>query len=219
MSIYITGDIHGKIDRFKENQFSTGDIVIVCGDFGMPWNNDAESELNLGWLAIQAYTVLFIDGNHEDFDMLYSFPEQELYGGKVHKLADNVFHLMRGEVYTIEGKMFFCFGGATSVDWWWRIEHESWWREENYNVLEAKRSFENLDKCGWDVDVILSHTAPLRLSAQLVDDKQHNEPCPTAEFLSELETKLKYKRWYFGHFHMDMDVENARCLYKAVEKV
>lgn len=216
MAIYITGDIHGKIDRFKQNKFTAEDIVIVCGDFGMPWNNDEESERNLAWLAEQPYQVLYIDGNHEDYDLLNLYPKTQLYGGTVHKLADNIYHLMRGEIYTIEDKPFFCFGGATSVDRWWRIEHESWWREENYTFLEARKALENLDKYGWDVDYVLTHTAPLKFSNLLVGDKQHLEPCPTADFLSELEPKIKRKMWCFGHFHMDEELERAKAVYRNV---
>lgn len=146
MSIYITGDIHGKIERFKNMQLTKDDIVIVLGDFGIPWNSDVQGDNNLKWLSEQPYTILFIDGNHEDFDMLYSFPKVEAYGGIVHILTDNIFHLMRGEIYTIAGKTFFCFGGATSVDRWWRTEHETWWKEENYNYMEALNAYDRLDK-------------------------------------------------------------------------
>ena len=46
MSVWVTGDVHGSIDigklsgrRWPEGKGLTrDDLLIVCGDFGMPWN-------------------------------------------------------------------------------------------------------------------------------------------------------------------------------------
>ncbi len=50
--------------------------------------------------------ILFIDGNHENFDMLYNLPIAEFGGGIVHKVDDGIYHLIRGEVYNIDEKKF-----------------------------------------------------------------------------------------------------------------
>ena len=39
--VYLTGDTHGELDRFKEGELrraGKGDIVIVLGDFGFVWD-------------------------------------------------------------------------------------------------------------------------------------------------------------------------------------
>lgn len=64
----------------------------------------------------KSFTTVFVDGNHENFDRLYSYPVKEWNGGKVHEIRPSVLHLMRGEVFTIEDKKFFAFGGASSHD-------------------------------------------------------------------------------------------------------
>ena len=51
-------------------------------------------------------------------------------GGYVHKLRHNLIHLMRGEIYIIEGKTFFTFGGGYSIDKPFRKENVSWWPAE-----------------------------------------------------------------------------------------
>ena len=55
-----------------------------------------------------------------------------MYSGKVqiHPNAPNVIHLMCGEIYNIEGKKFFTFGGAVSYDKEQRIPNVSWWKQE-----------------------------------------------------------------------------------------
>ena len=123
--IYITGDCHGDFHRFSKRIFpeqkdmSKDDYVIICGDFGGIWNRDGEDyneKYNLDLLANKSYTTLFIDGNHENFDRLNSYPVREWHGGNVHEIRPSVMHLMRGQVFEIDGMSFFTFGGASSHD-------------------------------------------------------------------------------------------------------
>ena len=70
----------------------------------------------MDWLDCKSFTTLFVDGNHENFDRLYEYPVEEWHGGKVHKIRPSVIHLMRGQIFEIEGKSIFTFGGASSHD-------------------------------------------------------------------------------------------------------
>ena len=48
--IFVTGDMHGDITRFKSpgmKKLSYGDTLIVAGDFGYIWNNSKEEKANL----------------------------------------------------------------------------------------------------------------------------------------------------------------------------
>ncbi len=39
--IYVTGDMHGDESRLYDSQWrklKSGDVLIVCGDFGYLWN-------------------------------------------------------------------------------------------------------------------------------------------------------------------------------------
>ena len=123
--IYITGDCHRDYRRFNTRNFpeqkemTKDDYVIICGDFGGIWDKDEESKEEiylLDWLDSKPYTTLFVDGNHENFDRLYTYPEEEWNGGKIHRIRDSVIHLMRGQVFTIDEKKIFTFGGASSHD-------------------------------------------------------------------------------------------------------
>ncbi len=120
--IYITGDTHGNWkstlhhDVFPEGDtLSKNDYVIICGDFGL-WHDTEDERFALNWLNAQPFSTLFVCGNHENYDRLYQYPVEEWHGGKIHKICDSVFHLMRGQVFDINGKKFFTFGGASSHD-------------------------------------------------------------------------------------------------------
>lgn len=79
MSIFVTGDIHASYDiaKLSESCFDTAgltkdDYVIICGDFGLVWNNSASEQYWLRWLDARPFTTLFVDGNHEGFSLLNS---------------------------------------------------------------------------------------------------------------------------------------------------
>ena len=111
--------MHGAVSRFEEKQFAklrSGDILIICGDFGFIWNGDGQEEKILQFMGRQKYKILFVDGCHENFDKLYSYPEDQWCGGRIHRINDNVFHLCRGQVFDIEGQTIFTMGGGFSPD-------------------------------------------------------------------------------------------------------
>ena len=100
MSIFVTGDIHASYDiaKLSESCFDTAgltkdDYVIICGDFGLVWNNSASEQYWLRWLDARPFTTLFVDGNHEGFSLLNSLPETTWNGGAVHQVATSVLHL------------------------------------------------------------------------------------------------------------------------------
>ena len=126
--IFVTGDIHGTIDirkltwrNFEELELGEDDFLIICGDFGLVWcfeddeGRDKDEEW-LDWLEGKPWTTLFVDGNHENFDLLSTYPVEEWNGGKVQLIRPNVIHLMRGQIYNIDGSTFFTMGGASSHD-------------------------------------------------------------------------------------------------------
>ena len=161
--IYITGDTHGEYDNFLnriyQHQISKDDTVIVCGDFGFVWDTPYHRYF-LAKLTAEPFTIAFVDGNHEDFDLLYSYPVVEWNEGTAHRVADNIYHLMRGQRFMIENKSFFTMGGAYSVDKAMRVEGKSWWKQELPNNEEYKIAERTLTACGYKVDYVLTHTVP-----------------------------------------------------------
>lgn len=146
--IYITGDTHGDLSHFKDpklKRLGEKDIVIVCGDFGFLWNpNDSKEKRNLEWLKKRKYTICFLDGAHENFDMLDSYTPYRWKGGNTHKIADNIYHLMRGEMFMFENKTFFVMGGGESEDKDMREDGVSWWKAELPTAEDLKNGQDNL---------------------------------------------------------------------------
>ena len=210
--IYITGDCHADFRRFstdifpEQHEMTKEDYVIICGDFGGVWDKDKESAREkwwLDWLDAKPYTTLFVDGNHENFDRLYSYPVEVWHGGKVHKIRNSVIHLMRGQVFKIDGKKIFTFGGAGSHDISggilelddpnfrakkkrldqgyepYRINHLSWWEQELPSQEEMEKALkETIIRVKQNSMKYRSeHLPPTDMAGlmKLVEDKKHLE--------------------------------------------
>lgn len=129
--IYVTGDTHGNQilwDACITSFLKPGDTIIVLGDFGIGFFDGKywPEEMFFDYLAEQPYTVLFVDANHENFDKLNAYEVSEWNGGRVHRIRPNVIHLMRGEIYEIDGKKVFTFGGGYSLDRDFRVPGKTW---------------------------------------------------------------------------------------------
>ena len=226
--IYITGDTHSDFSRFTEENFpiqsemTKNDYIIICGDFGGVWTFEEESRREkeaLDWLNNKNFTTLFVDGNHENYTRLYNYPIEEWKGGKVHKIRESVLHLMRGEIFDVDNKKIFAFGGAKSHDIqdgilnldeeekiyeyrkrgaYFRIRDFSWWDLELPTNQEMENGIENLEKINYKVDYIISHCCPT--SIQTLINSTYKRDILT-DYLQQISEKCTFKRWYFGHYH------------------
>lgn len=221
------------------------DYVIICGDFGGVWNKGEENKEEkhlMDWLEGKSFTTLFVDGNHENFDRLYDYPVEEWHGGKVHKIRSSVIHLMRGQVYEIDGKSIFTFGGASSHDIdggilepddpdykrkkkkmdrerrLYRINHVSWWQQELPSEDEMEEGRRNLAAHDNTVDFIVTHCCASGTQSLLGDSTYR--PDAETDYFEELRQNTKFKKWFFGHYHDNKNV-NAKeiLLYEQIIRI
>ncbi len=219
--IYVTGDIHGSIDirKLMENditkQMTKDDYVIICGDFGLVWNfkrEDRKERKWLKWLNEQPWTTLFADGNHECFPRLNSFPVKEWHGGLVHELRPKVLHMMRGEIFDIEGNKILFMGGAASHDRGPAVGDTKavigkfWWPEEVPNEDEMRHAFQNLAKHDNKVDYIITHCLPSNLQFFVKKGQYHADAI--THCLEAIYQGVEFKHWYCGHYHYNIDVND-----------
>lgn len=229
--IYLTGDTHAEIDihKFNTKNFPQGnnltkdDCLIILGDFGLVWDNSKTDLYWRKWLDNKPWTTLFVDGNHENFNLLYEFPIEDKFGGKVAKISDSIYHLKRGEIYTIDNKKFFTFGGAESVDKYNRKENKSWWEQEIPTKEEMQYGVDNLEKDNYEIDYILTHTCPSDIMPFVFNNSKPNgEVERYLNFVKYMldNNEIDYK-WYFGHFHRSLlDIKDRyNCLYKRIIKL
>ena len=209
--VYITGDTHGDISWFKNpklKKLGEKDILIVCGDFGFLWDiNNPKEQKNLEALKSKKYTICFVDGAHENFDILNSYTPYRWKGGNAHKIADNIFHLMRGEIFTLDGKTFFVMGGGESDDRDMREDGISWWEDEMPNGEEIKNAEDNLKTAEYKVNYILTYEAPaIAKDFMKLHTKEAARITPLNTYLQNLTKSVDYYHWYFGSLHTDKQI-------------
>lgn len=220
--VYITGDTHADLDISKLNtenfpqqrSLTKQDYVIIAGDFGLVWDGSPREMWWREWLSNKSFTTLFVDGNHENFNMLRELETVPMFGGIVRKVTDSVYHLERGQALTIDGKKFFVMGGAKSHDMEHRTECESWWPQEIPTTEEMERGIRALDAAGWDVDYVITHCAPRSVQRILADWYENDA---VTSYLELIQRDLNFKRWFFGHYHIDRVInEQFIALYNRV---
>lgn len=231
MAVYATGDTHGDVTRLLYGKWpgnhiiTSEDVVFVLGDFGVIFSNIStpKEKAILTKLAKKDYILMIIEGNHENHPRLYALPETTIFGGRVGVLKEGkVFVCRRGEVYTIEGKKFFTFGGATSIDRSLRLPGVTWWKEEVPSPAEMDHGLQVLEEHGNVVDYILAHTAPENI-AQLLIKKLgsflFNDPDPTRKYLEHVCSIAAFKDFYCGHWHVKDDIDNYHFLYEDIRQI
>ena len=237
--IYVTGDCHGNYRRFateifpEQKEMSKDDYVIICGDFGY-WDESKEQKYWMKWLDSKPFTTLWIDGNHENFDLLKKQKAVKWHGVNVQFIQPSVIHLMRGQIYELEGLKIFTFGGAKSHDIsggiletsdprfrakrkkldknqeLYRINHVSWWKEELPEEEELAEGLRNLITNNWSVDYIISHCCSTSTQEKIAD--RTYQPDILTRYFEKIKEMCRYRKWFFGHYHDNMNVNSKEVL-------
>ena len=218
--IFITGDTHGNIDydkllSLKEKKLSYDDYLIICGDCGIVWSKSTFPVFLKLYNDIGC-TIIFVDGNHENFRMINEFPVVEYKGARMHKIDEHIYHVMRGEIMTLENKTFLCLGGAVSIDRYLRTPNISWWEEENITDEDIDNAVFNLQDHNNEVDYIVTHCIDSHTLLKTIGLRR--DKC--TDQLNTIDLICKYKHWYFGHYHLDTQVDVKKtCLYQSIIEI
>ena len=224
MATFLKGDIHGNLFEIIDfiNRFNLGknDNIIILGDCGIAWRKDKKDlaqNIKLWNECGNEVKLYFIDGNHENFNILNSLPIENNMG----KIADNIYHLRRGQVYEFENKKILVCGGADSIDKYRRIENFTWWKEEAI-------SQETIDDIpAGHYDYVLTHCCPRSVfeknriylsTLQFLDENKINHS--SEDMLEQLKNKITFDHWFFGHYHINRNLdEKFTCLFEDFMEV
>lgn len=226
MAIFLTGDTHtphdiGKLNT-KQMPWQKGltkeDYLIILGDFGGVWDGGEGDKWWLNWFNDKPFTTLFIPGNHENYDLLYKYPQVGKFEGLVRQIHDSIFMLERGFFYRIDGRTIFALGGAASTDKMWRVEGKSWWpqevpTQEELDSITERINFWN-DAGGPTIDAVLTHCAPTSALPELNAAYRADVMTNYLEYV--VKEKLLFKQWFFGHYHQDKVFGKYRCMFDDI---
>ncbi len=219
--LYFTGDIHGDAERVSKNALSmlkSGDTLIICGDFGFIWDNTKKEQKLLRQLARRKYTFCFVDGTHENFDLLNAYPVVTWNGGQAHKIAENIYHLMRGQLFTIEGKTVFTMGGGEDPEMELDENDDISLHREIPTSQELLSGIAAMEKSGYKCDYIVTHEPPAKTrDFLLLSDNKSLRVTSLGAYFDELSQQVKYSKWFFGSMHIDRFISgNQIALFRNI---
>ena len=227
--IYITGDTHGdftRIEHFCERFSPTrDDIMIILGDAGFNYYGGKRDQRAKQRMADMPITIFSIHGNHEMRPgKIPTYHTEKWQGGYVfvEEAYPNLLFAVDGEVYNLDGHKSIVIGGAYSVDKYYRLANGwNWWADEQ-PTPEIKKGIEKvLDYQGWKVDVVLSHTVPLKyepVEVFLPQIDQNTVDKSTETWLDHIEDRLQYSHWYAGHYHTEKEIDKLTILFQSIRE-
>ncbi len=221
VTVYITGDMHGCLERLYDREIrklKRGDVLIVCGDFGYIFDGGKQEKEVINYFATRKFVTAFVEGTHDNLDTIYRCRQTVWRGGMVHRIKGNLIHLMRGQIFSIEGNKYFTFGGGESMDKDMRVENKKWWRAEEPTPAEMADGAVRLDEEGCKVDYIITHEPPAIVkSAMLLRKGQPDHINKLNGYLEEIGKSCDFKHWYFGSLHEDRVITPYHtCVFKKL---
>lgn len=240
--IHFFGDTHHSrdIDKiFLPKNYKKDDFIIICGDFGVLWSDinptnkestrDDELEIK-NKISRLPCMVLFVDGNHENFNRLDKLKRVKKFGGVVGEyIKGKCYHLRRGEIYKIAGRSILTMGGAQSIDRESRVPNVTWWSGEDIAESDVLHALDRIDRHRGALDFVVTHTCPFLFLDKLrrfmdIRHKMHDPNMLQLERILEhlIGEGKKPKFWIFGHWHRDYRFRvqgiEAHCLFHTMLK-
>jgi predicted phosphodiesterase len=212
----VLGDVHGDLEHLlitARTMWSRGiDVLLQAGDFGFTWgvdNYQKDLDKISRRLRNRGQTLYWVDGNHDDFNVLYDkFP---IDPDGLRRLRPNIIHAPRGyRTVLSSGRVLAVLGGANSIDRTLRTEGVDWWPAES--ITEA-----DLAALGADhADILIGHEAPLHVPD--LDRELEANPRgwrPSAHEYAEKSRRMFHRGFMAvrpqltvgGHYHWHVDQE------------
>ena len=232
MLYLFVGDTHGENDLGKLRspevaglRLTGRDAVIHCGDFGAPWGQDDDAALRW-WRALPCKTLICL-GNHENYGWINHQPVLRRYGCLGRDLGGRLFAPLPGETAQVGGRRFWFYPGGYSVDYFLRRPGQSLFEDELLPPAQAERILRDYARKPVP-DYVVSHDGPRAFilkefgfpileppAAYFAHTGQ--EPGSRAHpafMLDRVYRSGRFRRWYFGHHHRDLEAGNVRCLWR-----
>lgn len=203
--ICVIGDTHGDYSRFSHKKIKAlgrGDYLIICGDFGFVWDGSEKEKAVLKKIGAKKYTTLFLPGSHDNYDLLEEYPEIDFMGGRARSISGQLYMLVSGGIFDLDGINAYVFGGGQAADIDVRIENNTWWEQElpDEALLESGRK--RLEEANNTVDYIFTHEPPASIAEFLQTGTPTVLPMSRLNIcFDNMKGDITFKMWFFGKLH------------------
>lgn len=176
----LVGDVHGNASMYR-SIISEVDKSIQVGDFGVGFGHHPVLDTN----------HCFIRGNHDNPALSKTYP--------------NYIEDGHHEELTTGGNIMFV-GGAWSIDYAYRQENVSWWRDEEINEVKFGEIYDEYQKI--KPRIMITHDCPHCVASELFQGVALHKPIHashTSRWFDVFLTAHKPELWMFGHWHTFAD--------------
>ena len=97
-----------------------------------------------------------------------------------------------------------------------------WWPDEQPSDIIKKSVESKLEENNWNVDIVLSHTVPLKYEPTEAFIEGMNQDMidkSTEKWLQTIEDRLTYQKWYAGHYHVEKCTGKLEILYHNIHEL
>lgn len=224
--MWVIGDVHGKISQYRSiiRQLPMGAKSLQLGDMGIGFKG-----VHLFPKGSMCNGVhRFLRGNHDDPARCRRHP------------------LYKGDWGYDPDEHLFYLGGAWSIDKDWRVEGESWWRDEELDYRALDEAYQLYVKV--KPRIVATHEAPSRAAwsmlAAATGNVAHHDFCPTDQSVAVKGDEYAYYKaklgcvntrtsqalqrmfeehqpeyWLFGHYHMTRDFTIGRTKFTCLNEL
>lgn len=222
----VTGDLHGEVQRFKPNQFSSDTGIIILGDAGCNFFQDERDEIRKEYLNNCGPIFYLVRGNHdmrpEHLPNICQEYDEEVDGEVMYEEAfSNIRYLEDGGIYDFDNHRALVLGGAYSVDKNYRIRINAPWFEDE--MLSAQEMYNILCTVeGQTFDIVLSHTCPLDWEPTDLFNNPHLRAVDKSveKWLNIIKDNIFWNIWLFGHYHQNrLERPNVEMLFDSIESL
>lgn len=189
-------------------------VILQVGDFGY-WEDRPGYGVLSDWLKERDMWLMFIDGNHENFPLLYSKP---VHSEGYRHIEERIIHLPRGFRWKWEDRTFTALGGATSIDRGWREPGLEWFPEEDITLGDAARTSQE-----GHTDILLTHDAPQSIIVPFepvgleIPHYDLHRSATSRYLLDKVMFDTTPNYLFHGHYHTDYETTQEYHTYKKNE--
>ena len=204
--IAVLGDVHGidwivteiirnTVEYCNDNNIHQPEVLVQVGDF---WSYSHKQLKTISYTAKKNnMNVLFIPGNHEDWDKLDQWSTTTIT-----MIKDNIYYAPIGSSALLHDKKVLLVGGAVSPDKEYRTPGYDWYSQESISMKQYNNIMDTIDN---SFNIIISHDSPLDVSTPvqftITNDKINKECSHNRKLLQNITDNTQAELLIHGHYH------------------